>query len=166
MESEKRSSVSQYLHSLFSTKSGLLLVVCIILFVCALFVLLLNMVRRDDGKAVLVNDVKSEQTGMRELSGTVLMLGEGNAFIRLSIVGEGVYSVGLNADTRISQDGVAFDVAALRPFSKVAVTALKLPSTEKFDFLARSITLPKMAQQTPEERSAELFDTAATMRAN
>ncbi|OGZ04847.1 MAG: hypothetical protein A2845_05135 [Candidatus Lloydbacteria bacterium RIFCSPHIGHO2_01_FULL_49_22] len=166
MESEKSSSVSQYLRSLFCTKSGLLLAVCILLFVSALFVLLLNTVRRDDRKAVLVNSVESEQAQMQELSGTVLMLGEGNAFIQLGVTKDSLYSVGINTDTKVTRDGAAFSLTALEPFSKVTIIALKLPNTESYDFLAQTIDVSVVAGANLEGNVLDEMRSGLIMGAN
>jgi len=111
-------------------------------------------------------DISSASAGVEmkkyDLTGTVVMLGAENAFIRLSDEKNTIYSIGINADTKITQEGKAFDIGTLEPRAKVVITALDLPNTEKYDFLAQSIDVAVPPVLTVEERTAELLKTGTT----
>jgi len=101
----------------------------------------------------------------QELAGKVVMIGPKNSYVRLA-VGDIVYSIGLTAETKVTQEGQAFDIATLDPRTEILVTALELPNTEQFDFLARSIEIPASIVLTVEERIEELSKKGMNESAN
>ncbi len=93
----------------------------------------------------------------RTLAGAIIALGSDKSYIRLSVKNEGIYSVGITANTKITQNGAAVSLAALEPLAEVAVTATRLSDKERFDFRAESMEISGgRATQTIEERIANL----------
>ncbi|KKU78788.1 MAG: hypothetical protein UY04_C0026G0002 [Parcubacteria group bacterium GW2011_GWA2_47_7] len=174
MDQEKESIISQDTPPMSSAKSNLLLwgFLVVIIVLCAVFFISYVRDERQRGgvatqeSGIVVDQTNSPTMKERELNGNIVMLGEKNSFIRLSVEGEGVYSVGISADTKITRDGVAYDMAALEPFAKISITALKLPNTETYDFLAQSIVVSETVSQTIEDSVSKNFKSGFFMQAN
>ena len=92
----------------------------------------------------------------RTLIGSVILISNVDSFIRLAVKGEAAYSIGFSADTKIMRNGVAIDIRDVEPFAPVSVVAVKLPTTGKYDFLAKSIEVAGTKEKTIEERTADL----------
>lgn len=75
----------------------------------------------------------------RVFTGTLMFLQPDASFMRISVKGEGVYSVALTPETKVTLNGLDTDIKALKPMSTVSVTALVLPDTEPYDFSAQSV---------------------------
>lgn len=75
----------------------------------------------------------------RVLTGALMFLGTDASFIRISVKDEGMYSVALTPETKITINGTDTDIESLKPMSPISVTAFVLPDTEPHDFSAKSI---------------------------
>lgn len=75
----------------------------------------------------------------RVLTGVLMFLGTDASFIRISVKDEGIYSVALTPETKITINGTDTDIKSLKPMSLISVTAFVLPDTEPYDFSAQSI---------------------------
>ena len=75
----------------------------------------------------------------RVLTGALMFLGTDASFIRISVKDEGIYSVALTPETKITINGTDTDIKSLKPMSPVSVTAFVLPDTEPYDFSAKSV---------------------------
>lgn len=92
----------------------------------------------------------------KTLSGSVILLSEDHSFIRLSVKGEAIYSIGISADTKIIRDGVASDIATLDPFAQVVVLARNSSASERYDFVAESMEISGTEKMTIENPGDEL----------
>ena len=75
----------------------------------------------------------------RIFTGVLMSIGPDATFVRVSVKDEGVYSVALTPETKITMNGADTDIRALAPMSVVSITSSVLPDTEPYDFSALSI---------------------------
>lgn len=75
----------------------------------------------------------------RKFMGTLMSIGPDAKFVRVFVKDEGMYSVALTAETKITVNGIDTDIKAFTPMSVVSITSSELPDTEPYDFSARSI---------------------------
>ena len=77
----------------------------------------------------------------RPLSGVVVMLAEDGSYIRLSVINEGVLSIGVTEDTEITSSSTPITLEAIPPFSEVMLEVVPLEDSQMYDFLAISVDI-------------------------
>lgn len=122
-------------------------------------------VRHDRSSEGQRNPLDANHLETRGLVGSVIMLGKDNAYIRLSVKGEAIYSIGITADTRITRNGEKVDISTIEPFAQVSVVARVLSQTKTnlYDFLAESMDIAVPKEKTIEERKADLSELSRMM---
>ncbi len=107
-----------------------------------------------------------ERAAMRETLVGVPILVTDTAekkFVRLSIKDKGIVSVGVDENTKNQNDGSVFALSNIQPGKELTITALRLPDTEMYDYLAETITVDAEIPLSVEERTRKISENALKM---
>jgi len=95
----------------------------------------------------------------RKMTGTIVMLGEDNSYIRLNVIDEGIFSVGITAETVITtKSGLPTSLQAIEPFAEAMVELVPLEDSQVYDFLAISVSVKGSDDLTPKEREEKMLE--------
>jgi cytoskeletal protein RodZ len=97
------------------------------------------------------------------LNGRIFMVGEDGKYIRLAVESDGIYSIGITAETKIAQGESVLTPRDLKPNTEVGVDASRLSDTQGYDFIAQTIQVQPVAQKTIDERAAHLIEIGSMM---
>ncbi len=102
--------------------------------------------------------VSDTPENLKQIDGRIIFMSPDGTFIRVSATDGNIYSVSLNSETKIMEEGTAITLSNISPASTIVVTALELSNTEQFDFRAASIEIIPTPTLTVEERIKELSE--------
>ncbi len=104
-------------------------------------------------RPALVQERTQYDTNAQTIEASLIEVEKNETYIRVSTMDKGVYSIGLNQDTKISRDGDSISIKSLTPFERLSITIIDLPNTEKYDFTAKSIlVLPRILPTQDEDK--------------
>lgn len=90
----------------------------------------------------------------RQLEGAVILLAEDGTYLRMNVVDEGMFSIGVTGDTVIkTESGVTIALADIEPFAEALLEVIPLEDGQMYDFLAVSVTVDGSEDITLEEQA-------------